>query len=213
MSLQMRPRILLSTLAALAFFSSQASAQVQPPTLPTPPLPDAYPPTTATLAASTYYAVPSWSQKLAANVRFVVLTNWNNDAVLDRETGLIWARRTLRDHLDNNNVFEYFRARFGCDNALFGGRGGWRLPNTVELLSLVDPSVTDQPLRLPVGHPFLLPPPEESAEYWTGEIYGIESYMLINLINLHFGTPSQNLAIPDQLNYPRVALCVRGAPQ
>jgi hypothetical protein len=37
--------------------------------------------------------------------------------------------------------------------------------------------------------------------------------MLINLINLHFGTPSQNLAIPDQLNYPRVALCVRGAPQ
>lgn len=37
-----------------------------------------------------YYAEPSWDQKLPAATRFVVLMDWNNEAVLDRETGLVW---------------------------------------------------------------------------------------------------------------------------
>jgi hypothetical protein len=36
-----------------------------------------------------YYPTPSWDQKLPAATRFVVLTNWNREAVLDRETGLV----------------------------------------------------------------------------------------------------------------------------
>jgi hypothetical protein len=50
-----------------------------------------------TTAPGTYYAIPSWDQKLQRDTqatcpRFVVLSNWNNEAVLDRETGLVWER-------------------------------------------------------------------------------------------------------------------------
>src|SRR5208337_2627979 len=36
------------------------------------------------------YEPPSWDQTLPANQRFVVLTNMNSEAVLDKETGLVW---------------------------------------------------------------------------------------------------------------------------
>jgi hypothetical protein len=39
-----------------------------------------------------YYATPSWDQTLPAATRFVVLSNLNSDAILDRETGLVWTR-------------------------------------------------------------------------------------------------------------------------
>src|SRR5437660_12527200 len=38
-------------------------------------------------AVGPYYAAPSWDQTLAASTRFIVLSNMNGDAVLDRETG------------------------------------------------------------------------------------------------------------------------------
>jgi len=43
-----------------------------------------------------YYATPSWDQKLQCDTqatcpRFIVLSNWGGAAVLDRETGLVWA--------------------------------------------------------------------------------------------------------------------------
>jgi hypothetical protein len=45
-----------------------------------------------TTAAGPYYATPSWDQKLPSSTRFIVLSNWNGDAVLDRETGLVWQK-------------------------------------------------------------------------------------------------------------------------
>src|SRR5688500_11468228 len=50
-----------------------------------------------TVAPGPYYATPSWDQTLACNTiatcpRFIVLSNMNSDAVLDRETGLVWER-------------------------------------------------------------------------------------------------------------------------
>src|SRR5215813_14310693 len=43
-----------------------------------------------------YYAEPSWDQTLPASTRFIVLSNFNSEAVLDRETGLVWQRRRVR---------------------------------------------------------------------------------------------------------------------
>ncbi len=45
-----------------------------------------------TTANGPYYATPSWNQQLPASTRFIVLANWSNAAVLDRETGLVWER-------------------------------------------------------------------------------------------------------------------------
>ena len=42
----------------------------------------------------------SWSNKIPAAKRFVALADFNNEAVLDRETGLVWEQApdtTLRD--------------------------------------------------------------------------------------------------------------------
>lgn len=49
----------------------------------------------AASGAGPHYATPSWSQKLACSSvancpRFVVLSDWDSDAALDRETGLVW---------------------------------------------------------------------------------------------------------------------------
>ena len=49
-------------------------------------------PAQAVDAAGPYYAEPAWDQKIAAAARFLVLTNWESQAVLDKETGLVWER-------------------------------------------------------------------------------------------------------------------------
>jgi hypothetical protein len=94
-----------------------------------------------------YYATPSWSQKLTKS-RFVVLANWNHEAVLDRETGLVWTRSPRTFAQSWALAFEY------CMNfARAGGRKGWRMPSMPELASLgggADPSS----VALAVGHPF-----------------------------------------------------------
>lgn len=104
-----------------------------------------------------YYAEPSWDQKLPASTRFVVLSDWNNNAVLDRETGLVWEKSPdATTHIWN-------QARFQCSSRTTGGRKGWRLPSVHELASLVDPSVAPPGPTLPPGHPFLNLPPASTS--------------------------------------------------
>jgi hypothetical protein len=79
-----------------------------------------------TVAPGPYYATPSWDQKLPSATRFVILSNWDNLAVLDRETGLVW-----QTSLKQSSVEE---ANFTCWLSNVGGRGGWRLPTLQELL-------------------------------------------------------------------------------
>jgi hypothetical protein len=93
-----------------------------------------------------YYATPSWDQTLPASSRFLVLANFNNQAVLDRETGLVWARAATPR-------VPYVEAYNECAHSSVGGRMGWRLPALNEMSSLVDPAAASMP-PLPTGHPF-----------------------------------------------------------
>ena len=113
--------------------------------------------TQAASGSGPYYPEPAWDRKLPASIRFLVLTNWNNDAVLDKETGLVWERTP--DTLPQSWV----GAKFFCLNKVVSNRGGWRLPSIMELASLIDPSVFTG-TTLPPGHPFV---GIQSANFWS----------------------------------------------
>ena len=112
-----------------------------------------------------YYAEPSWSQKLPAATRFVVLTDWNNEAVLDRNTGLVWERSP------ETAIWAFENARRVCLNRAVGGQMGWRLPSIPELMSLVDPSVASPGPTLPPGHPFTN---TQALRYWSATRFTAE---------------------------------------
>ena len=110
-----------------------------------------------------FYAEPAWDRKLdcptIANCpRFVVLTNWNNDAVLDKETGLVWEKSPATD------IHTWSEARVECTGRTTGNRKGWRLPSIHELASLVHPSVPPPGPTLVAGHPFT---DVQSNNYWS----------------------------------------------
>src|SRR5262249_44050324 len=93
-----------------------------------------------------YYANPSWDQHIPAGQRFIVLSNWGNAAVLDRETGLVWQRSP------NGVNASWFGSAGKChSDAATGNRLGWRLPSVEELASLVDRTQSNP--ALPPGHP------------------------------------------------------------
>ena len=120
-------------------------------------------PAQAVDAVGPYYALPSWDQKLPAATRFVVLTNWGSQAVLDKETGLVWEKTP------SITLFNWGAAGEHCTNATTtGNRKGWRLPSVHELRSLNDPSVAPPGPTLPPGHPFTTGATGvQSAFYWS----------------------------------------------
>ena len=84
---------------------------------------------------------PTWSQTFDnASERFELVL-WDQ-AVLDKETGLVWAR--------NANIANTFmpwdNAVRSCYNREIGERKGWRLPTIEELATLVDPHSTNPAL-------------------------------------------------------------------
>jgi len=104
----------------------------------------------------------------APNPRFAIYdpgtpADETDDIVLDKETGLVWARdadlagvtRTWEDAISNCHVYIWL-----------GNRRGWRLPTVEELSSLVDP-IQKFP-ALPVGHPFVN---VQSSIYWSSTTY------------------------------------------
>ncbi|HKU15143.1 MAG TPA: DUF1566 domain-containing protein [Steroidobacteraceae bacterium] len=202
-------------LVAALFAGGNAMAQEFPQAIELPqglpvlmPAPiGGYPPTVAPTAASPNTAPPAWSQTLAPNLRFVILSNFNHDAVLDRETGLVWARRTVQ------SISLGYTASHTCRQVVIGNRMGWRLPTIAELQSLIDPSVAVAQFtpRLPPGHPFVLSTAESQLPYWSAESYvppdqnaNAARRILVELVD-------GGIAFRPNLTDARAAvLCVRG---
>jgi hypothetical protein len=84
---------------------------------------------------------PTWSQILPAAQRFQLVMG--GDAVLDKETGLVWEQSPSTDG------FYWAAAQSHCNNLIVATRLGWRLPTIQEMSSLAV-----SPGSLPVGHPF-----------------------------------------------------------
>ena len=133
-----------------------------------------------------------WGRKYdSASERFVVLSEFNNDAVLDKETQLLWAR-TAR------SATKWAFAVQNCYASGTGGRYGWRLPSFSELLSLLGTGGV-----LPAGHPFVVEVPTQTYFWSTTELtvdpdYAWSKPLLSNTISARSKDLSQSY------------LCVRG---
>jgi hypothetical protein len=104
-------------------------------------------------------AIQNQGKALPAAQRFVILPAFNSEAVLDKESGLVWERSP------QTTSARWITARRTCIEKDVGGQKGWRLPSLEELTSLVDPSVAPPGPTLPPGHPFLT---VKSTVYWSG---------------------------------------------
>ena len=102
-------------------------------------------------------SLPATDGSVSSSDRFVVLANWNNEAVFDRKTGLIWERSP------NQSFSDWTQAQERCEHLVLGKHKGWRLPTIFELATLVDQSVPAPGPTLPAGHPFIVAP----SFYWS----------------------------------------------
>lgn len=202
-----------SAFLALMQFAGHSLAQ----TVATPPLTTVAPTQIVTMpqwpsASGAYYARPSWDQTLpctapAACPRFVLLSNMNNEAVLDLNTGLVWERSPLPAPTSWSAAFGY------CNEQVTGGVAGWRLPKVQELASLTDLSVYATPAPavllglkvLPPGHPFI----NVQYLYWAANTSGsspTDAYY-VNFNRLR--TLSAVTSTSSKIN-PLSVWCVRG---
>lgn len=107
-----------------------------------------------------------WGRKYnTAAERFVVLAQFNNEAVLDKETQLVWERSPYTNVWDGTVTWT-------CGNRKVGGRMGWRVPTLAELTSLVAPSASGG-MALQPGHPFVIGQGNFaiSKRFWTVSVY------------------------------------------
>ena len=88
-----------------------------------------------------------------------------DDLVLDKETGLVWAR-------DGNSLPQgnWEDAIIYCRHCNLGNRKGWRLPTIEELSSLVD--ISQSTPALPIGHPFIN---VQFDDYWSSTTFETNS--------------------------------------
>lgn len=116
-----------------------------------------------TVEKGPYYALPSWDLQLKnASTRFIVLSNWNKEAVLDQETGLVW------ELSPSATKSSWTGALAACQQASTGNRFGWRLPQQEELASLGVPNATvPGEIDLPAGSPFQN---ATGVTFWTASV-------------------------------------------
>ena len=134
-----------------------------------------------------------WGRQFnTASERFVVLSQFNNEAVLDKETQLVWQRSAPA------NSASWPSAMSQCRYSAAGGRFGWRLPSFPELTSLVGSGGA-----LPAGHPFTNVLSQDL--FWSSTDHPVEptSAHIKQLLGPYAGATAK----PAAHRY----LCVRGA--
>lgn len=147
--------------------------------------------TTVLLAGAAHAAdIRSWDQRIDdATKRFVVLAAFDNQAVLDKETQLLWQRQP-------NVARTWYVAMDSCLTARIGGRAGWRLPSMSELSSLVGTTGT-----LAAGHPFTGIP--VNSHFWSSTSSSSTLTAYLRSLTVDHGTVGGK-------TYQNPSFCVRG---
>ena len=136
----------------------------------------------------------SWSNKIPSAKRFVQLADFNNEAVLDRETGLVWEQALeVTTHAWGN-------ATWYCANKIVGGSVGWRLPSVVELKSVQDLSVP-----LPLSQRLYLSGVLSANNWWSATTSAVDPTAAW-IVDVNGGRVNGN----SKTNGQGLAWCVRG---
>lgn len=98
--------------------------------------------------ASTAFGQDAWDH--TNSPRFQLLAPLAGQAVLDRETDLVWERSP------SGAAFTWFQAQDRCNRLVVGNRMGWRVPGIQELTSIL--SIGAAQNNLEAGNPFIAPP-------------------------------------------------------
>lgn len=138
---------------------------------------------------------PFWDDQINSPQRFKVLNEFNGEAVLDRETGLVWERSP------SPVAFPWVTAFIVCFPKTVGGRLGWRVPTIEELASLVDPNNPGGNPDLPPNHPFANVQP---STYWSATTVVFDP---ASAWDVSFA--AGNVGVSNKSNSSRV-WCVRG---
>ena len=105
-----------------------------------------------------------WSESI--NFDFTAMnaprfTDHGDGTVTDNKTSLMWSKDA-----DPCGVMNWDDAERCCDSLILAGHSDWRLPDILELNSLIDPS--QHYPSLPPGHPFTnVQAATDSDGYWT----------------------------------------------
>jgi Protein of unknown function (DUF1566) len=140
-----------------------------------------------------------WGRQYSGSERFLVLSQFNNQAVLDKETQLVWERVPAAP------LVIWDAARDNCAAKVVGGRAGWRLPSIHELTSLYDVNT-----GLPTGHPFDLIPPyatNVSNGFWSATV---DAKNVDISYTLRFRSDASPFPAYNNGNFALRAWCVRG---
>lgn len=137
------------------------------------------------------------SSEASQTGRFAILNTFEEEAVLDRTTQLVWERSP------NSSEVTWSTAQTRCGLKTVGGRPGWRLPTFIELMTLVEPSPQQTSFlpALPAGHPFH---GIKAGAYWTSDASSLEPAQAYTVDLLRADVA------PRQKNQPHPLWCVRG---
>jgi Protein of unknown function (DUF1566) len=137
-----------------------------------------------------------WDTNNPSASRFTVLTEFNNAAVRDNNTGLVWEQSPVTPSPGPT----WNDARLQCIERNVGGTRGWRLPSVVELASVIDPS-------LPAPYIPAVFTGVQLAPYWsaTANAVGTSTALSVNFDDGHVGMSSKSSS--------NAIWCVRGPMQ
>lgn len=138
----------------------------------------------------------NWDKILPGAQRFTILQAFNNLAVRDNETGLVWEKSP-----NSSPAADWVQATANCVNKSIANRKGWRLPSVVELASLID--ISQSPPTLPTGHPFTN---VQADNYWTATTYAQDANIAWG-VNFNLGSVS---VVLFKNGNGLFAWCVRG---
>jgi hypothetical protein len=148
----------------------------------------------ALIAQTAFAKLPSWDTVNTKKSRFKVLKQFNQAAVLDVETGLVWEQSPSATQGD------WFAANNACNTKVVSDRLGWRLPTIQELTSLIDPNTTNPSLQ--ADHPFS----NVAGPYWAATTLASDDAQAWR-VNFTTGNVGLNTKATATLS----AWCVRGA--